>query len=103
MSGVGLLFWGTFAPKVGGRPIVGGPSPKQCCGPPNLHRIAECFQFLTEGTKRVLLSQLCTPGVNLPSTEVDAARGGVPRRLPEQKVVEELMFAYQQQLVTKEW
>ena len=50
-----------------------------------------------------LLSKLLTIGVNLPSADVEAAPGGFAWRLPEQNIVEELVCAYQQQLVTIKW
>ena len=40
----------------------------------------------------LVLSRLWTSGVNLPSIDVDAARGGLPRRFLEQNIVKELMF-----------
>ena len=51
----------------------------------------------------LVLIPLWTSGVNLPSIDDDAAREGLPWRLPEQNIVEELIFACQQQSVTKEW
>ena len=51
----------------------------------------------------LVLSQLWTTKVNLPSIDVGAADRGLPRRCPKQNIVEELMVACQQQLVTKQW
>ena len=103
IGGVGAPFGGAFAPTVGRRPIVGKPLPKRCCVPKNLNRIAECFQFLTEGTHTILLSHWGTTGVNMPFTDVDAAHGGAPRRLLEHSIVEKLMFAYQRQFLAYKW
>ena len=48
------------------------------------------------GYQDVFLSQLLTTGVNLASGDVEAAAGGLPRWLPEQTIVEELICTYQQ-------
>ena len=94
---------GAFSPKVVHRPIVGGPSPKQWYGPQSLNSVAQYFQCLTEGTNMLLLSKLLTTGVNLPSADVEAAPGGLLWWLPKQNIVEKLICAYQQQLVTINW
>ena len=78
-------------------------SPKRCYAPQTLNRIAECFQCLPEDTKMRVLSQLLTTGVNLPSADIEAVPGGLPRRLPEQNIIEEVICEYQQQLVTIKW
>ena len=51
----------------------------------------------------LVLSQLLTTGVNLPSADIEAVPGGLPRRLPEQNIIEEVICEYQQQLVTIKW
>ena len=48
------------------------------------------------GHQDVFLSQLLTTGVNLASGDVEAAAGGLPRWLPEQTIVEELICTHQQ-------